>query len=69
VGNTAVVLVQLFLRDEVYSGVIVGEVVGHCLDVVLDLSLVSAIFSNYEALSCMLLSCGQIGIYAVLQRP
>ena len=64
VVELAVVSCELFLGDEVYCGVVVSEVVGHFLDSLLDESLVSAFLSNYEALSGVLLSCGEFRVGA-----
>ena len=64
VGDPAVVTVKLFLRDEVNGSVVIGKIVGHGLDLLLDLCLVCALLCDYEALSCVLLTGGKVGIFA-----
>lgn len=65
VRYSAVVLFKLLLSDEMNGSIIVGEVVGHGLDIMLDLSQVCTLLSNYEALSCVLFTGGENGIFAV----
>ena len=56
VRHLVVLSVEFFLSDEVYGCVILIEVILHCLDIVLDLSEVSAFLRNYPALSQVLLT-------------
>ena len=56
---------QLFLRDEMYRGIIIRKIVGHGLDLLFDLCLVSALFCYHETLSGVLLSGGQYRIFTV----
>ena len=63
--NSAVVTFQFLFRNEMYGCVIVWEVVWHSLDIVLDLCKICAFFCNYEALSCMFLSCCKIWVLSI----
>ena len=47
------------------GGVIIGEIVGHGLDIMLYLSEVCALLGYYKAFSCVLFTGGQFGIFAV----
>src|SRR5699024_618954 len=65
VRDPAVVSLELFLADEMYCRVIVGEVVWHRLDLFLYLCRISAFLQNDKALSCVLLPCGKVRILSV----
>ena len=64
-GDSCVVAVKFLLSDEMDCCVVVREVIGHCFDVVLDLSEICALLGNYKALSCVLVACGKFGILTV----
>ena len=64
VRNTAVVTFQFFLRNKVYSGVILIKVIRHGLDLILDSRKISTFLCYYKALSCVFLSCGKLRILA-----
>ena len=50
----------LFLSDEVYSCIVLIKVILHCLDLVFDLSEISAFLGNYPALTEVLLTSCEI---------
>lgn len=58
------VSVELFLADEMNSGIIIGEIVGHGLDLFLNFLKICAFLSHNEALSGVFLSGGQLRILA-----
>ena len=63
--DSAVVTVKFFLGNKVYRCVILIKVVRHGLDLFLDACKISTFLSNYEALSCMFLTCGKLWIFSV----
>ena len=64
VGYTLVVTVKLFLAYKMHRCVIIGKIVGHVFDFLLDRSLVSAFLYNDKAVSFMFFSGRKLGIGA-----
>ena len=62
VGNTLVVTVKLFLRNEMNSCIIFIEIVLHCNNVVFNSLKVCAVFGNNKTFSCVFLSCSKLGL-------
>ena len=60
VGHLVMVCLKLLFRDEVYRGIVLVKVVGHGLDLMLDLCLVCAFLGHNPALSQVFLAGGQL---------
>ena len=58
------VALQFFFADEVNCCVVISKVVGHLLDLFLNSCSVCAFLKDYEALSCVLVSCGELRVLA-----
>ena len=59
---------QLFLRNKVDGGVVIGEVVGHGFDGIFDFGCVCAVLKHNVALAGMLFARGQRRIFAGAHR-
>ena len=68
VGQAAVVPEQLLLREKVHRGVVVGKVVGHGDDRLLDAGPVGPLLRHHKALPHVLLPGGQRRIGAAAHR-
>ncbi len=56
---------KFFFRNEMYRGIVLVKIVGHCLYVMLDLCKVCTLFGNNKTFSCVLLPGGKGGIFTV----
>ena len=65
VRDTAVLLVQFFLADEMYCGIVIREIVRHGLDLFLYLCGVCSFLQDNKALSGMFLTGGELRILSV----
>ena len=60
VRHAAVIALEFLLADEMDRRVIIGKIVGHFNDLLLNSRCICAVFKNDKAFSCVLLPCCQL---------